>query len=214
MIFNIETCNKISLCYDKKQCGIYCIRNKINNKFYIGSSQNAYHRVKSQHFHRLQNKTHTNPHLQLAWNKYGKNNFELFLIEECDKSNLIQREQWYLDNSGCLNRNIGYNINILAECTILTPEQCKKISQKKIGHYVSDECKRKISQSLIGKNSGKNHHNYGKRPIYQYTKNRKYICSFNSLPEAVLLTGIGRSSIKSCYRGKTKTGGKFIWERP
>lgn len=205
---------KIPLLYNIKQCGIYCIRNTVNGKIYIGSSKNAYHRVKSQHFDRLQSNRHTNPHLQSAWNQHGKKSFEYFLIEECRSDILIVREQWYLDNTLCLDNQYGYNINVLAERTVLTPEQCKKISKNKMGHSVSQACREKLRKYMLGRRTGTNHATYGKYPIYQYTKDGRHVGTFNSLKEASDSTNIGIYAIKQCYLGRLKTGGKFIWKRP
>lgn len=47
------------------------IKNKINNKIYVGSSTDVQRRLK----------THIND-----LNKYGKNNFEFSVLEECDNS--------------------------------------------------------------------------------------------------------------------------------
>ena len=143
------TCTPLN--YKEKQCGVYCIRNKINGKVYIGSSVNSYHRVKSQHFDRLQRGTHTNPHLQSSWVKYGKNAFESFLIESCREEDLLKLEQKYIDSTGCLNPEVGYNINTKAEKTILTTEQRQKISISKKGKPRSKECKKKISIALKNK---------------------------------------------------------------
>ena len=81
--YTLEEKNKIKPIWNARQCGIYCIRNKINGKFYIGSSINCYKRIKSHHFARLKAQTHTNPHLQASFNKYGKLAFEAFVVEEC-----------------------------------------------------------------------------------------------------------------------------------
>jgi group I intron endonuclease len=160
----------VALDYRRKQSGIYCIRNTINGKFYIGSSAQCYHRVKSQHLARLRNNKHSNPHLQASWNVYGEEAFEYFIVEECDRSELLTREQFYLDHSGCTKREIGYNINVLADRTVLTLEQCQKISASKKGILHSEETKMKISESGRGRkwteeqrakfiiaNSGDNH---------------------------------------------------------
>jgi hypothetical protein len=54
-----------------KISGIYKIINKINNKYYVGSSK------------------HINPHLQNAWNKYGQNNFDFVITEECSSNKKV-----------------------------------------------------------------------------------------------------------------------------
>jgi len=73
--------------------GIYKITNIITNKFYIGSSSNIMKR-KYNHFSSLKHNRHCNKYLQSSYNKYGKDNF---ILEECDKNNLINREQYYID---------------------------------------------------------------------------------------------------------------------
>lgn len=76
--------------------GIYKIENKITNKMYIGSSKNISVRF-IHHKSLLENNKHHSLHLQRAWNKYGKENFEFSIIEECSIKILLEREQYYLD---------------------------------------------------------------------------------------------------------------------
>ena len=76
--------------------GIYKILNKINNDCYIGSSVNLSNR-KSRHFKDLQNKCHHSIILQRSVEKYGIENFEFQIIEECEKDLLIQKEQYWID---------------------------------------------------------------------------------------------------------------------
>lgn len=77
--------------------GIYKITNIVNNKYYIGSSKDIVQRLK-RHFTNLKNNQHPNKHLQYSFNKYGENNFTTEIIEECNISDIIVREQYYLDN--------------------------------------------------------------------------------------------------------------------
>ena len=82
----------------EKLSGIYFIKNKINNKIYIGSSQDIGTRIKA-HISRLKSQKHNNKHLLGAYNKYGINNFTFGIIEECSVENLLIREQFYIDNN-------------------------------------------------------------------------------------------------------------------
>lgn len=68
----------------KDICGIYMIRNKVNDKVYIGQSISIEERFCS-HKRKLNNKTHDSRHLQYAWNKYGEEAFEFEIICECEK---------------------------------------------------------------------------------------------------------------------------------
>ncbi len=80
-----------------KLSGIYVIRNKINNKIYIGSAVNLQNRFWI-HFSKLRANNHVNKHLQASFNKNGENSFTFNLLELVeDKDQLINREQHYID---------------------------------------------------------------------------------------------------------------------
>jgi group I intron endonuclease len=78
-----------------KTSGIYKILNKINGKYYVGSAKNIYDRW-SDHKKDLKKSRHHNRHLQRAWDKYGKENFELVVVETCVPEALLDREQEHL----------------------------------------------------------------------------------------------------------------------
>jgi group I intron endonuclease len=63
-----------------KQSVIYKIINSVNNKFYIGSTNNQYERFRT-HRNKLRNNKHHTKHLQAAWNKYGEDAFIFHVIE-------------------------------------------------------------------------------------------------------------------------------------
>ena len=77
-------------------CGIYSILNKSNNKVYIGSSIKLENR-KYKHFWMLSKKCHDNQYLQKSYNKYGEDSFIFEIIEECDPTMLIDRENHYIN---------------------------------------------------------------------------------------------------------------------
>lgn len=76
--------------------GIYEIRNKKNEKVYIGQSVNTDARF-ARHIRDLKRETHYNIHLQRSFNKHGENQFELLVLEECKESQLTEKEQKWID---------------------------------------------------------------------------------------------------------------------
>ena len=60
--------------------GIYCIRNKVNNKVYIGKAKCIYRRIR-QHINLLNKRSKDeNEHFINAWHKYGRQNLSLIHI--------------------------------------------------------------------------------------------------------------------------------------
>ena len=96
-----------------KICGIYCITNIINNKIYIGSSKNIYHRLK-RHYSELNRNCHANKYLQNSYLKYGSSNFNVSILEEVLYEDLQKTEQKYIDT-------LKPNYNITLEVIRNTP---------------------------------------------------------------------------------------------
>ena len=88
--------------------GIYLIRNKINNKVYIGQSRNIKQRW-SRHKCDLNKGIHGNKHLQKSYNKYGKENFEFKIVELCDEAELDSLEVYWIKKFDSVNYTKGYN---------------------------------------------------------------------------------------------------------
>lgn len=107
--------------------GIYAIVNKVNGHRYVGSAVDITNRWQE---HRRNKKS--NPHLQSAIHKYGIDNFEFIILEECDESELLLREQIYLDN------NEEYNIS-------------KSATSPMLGRHHTQESKLKFVESMKGK---------------------------------------------------------------
>ena len=133
--------------------GIYSIRNIENGKVYIGSSARIRKR-KDEHFARLRAGKHFNGILQKSWNKYGETAFVFEVLERVeDVNNLIEREQFWIDEMRTAKRNVGYNLcPIAGRPTGLkrTPETCARISAAKKGVKRSPETRARISAGLLG----------------------------------------------------------------
>ncbi len=150
--------------------GIYKIINKINGKYYVGSSKNIKYRW-NRHIKKLNNNIHINPHLQNAWNKYGKESFVFKIIEKTTKENTLIIEQKYLDIAK-LEPNKTYNICFDVFASMKGRKHSQKSLQKLKERWIrfthpmkgkrhSIEAKRLMSLNHSN-TSGKNNPMYGK----------------------------------------------------
>ena len=92
-------------------CGIYCIKNLINGKVYIGKTNDLQSRWKN-HLFVLRANTHSNKHLQTAFNKYGESNFEFIILlsfDYFDNDELNQLEIQYIQEYKSYINTFGYN---------------------------------------------------------------------------------------------------------
>ena len=88
--------------------GIYKWTNKINGKVYIGQSVNIAKR-KAEHL-RLNRLETYNTLLAKAFRKYGAENFEFEVLEECSKDLLNGREAYWIDYYHSTDLQYGYNL--------------------------------------------------------------------------------------------------------
>ena len=131
---------------------IYLIRNKINNKVYIGQTSRLANRRWYEHQFALKLNKHTNELLQRSVNKYGIDNFEYIVIDNAkDKSDLSTKEKFWIQYYNSTDRSSGYNLTFGGEKYVTTEEVRHKLSKANIGKKLSEEHKRKISLALKGR---------------------------------------------------------------
>ena len=133
---------KLILNENKGESGIYMWTNKITGDIYIGQSSNLSLRFRN-YFNISYLKSKENYIISRALIKYGYSNFSLTILEICNKSKLLEREQYYLDN-------LGPKYNIL------------KIAGSSSGYTLLEETKAKISKSLKGVYIGEKSYWFGK----------------------------------------------------
>lgn len=182
--------------------GIYKITNKINNKFYIGSTINLYCRYYN-HLKDLIKNTHCNEYLQRSFNKYGNDSFTFEIIATCPKEYLLKLEQWFINN---LKPN--YNICKKAGNSLGYKHSEKTKSKMKLNRIkyfklnkVSDETKFKQSQSR-------------KKPVLKLDMFNNIIEEYSSIKEANLAHNVKTmdGSISKVCKGKLKTRHGFRWK--
>jgi len=88
--------------------GIYKIVNLLDAKLYVGMSVDVESRIR-RHRQELDKNKHPSIHLQNAWNKYGAENFEFGIIEECSNEVLAGREKYWVSFLKVEDRRFGYN---------------------------------------------------------------------------------------------------------
>lgn len=86
--------------------GIYLIENLLNHKKYVGQSKNIYARWSG---HRCDSKVRDLP-LYFAMRKDGLENFKFSILEECDISQLAEKEDYWITFYNSYVPN-GYNLN-------------------------------------------------------------------------------------------------------
>jgi group I intron endonuclease len=135
---------------------IFCLGNQ---KSYVGQSKSVKKRI-AIHQARLRTRVHPNPHLQAAYDKYGVNLFVFRVLEypeDTSTENMTAREQYWMDEFNCLDREKGFNLKEAGDAGLLSEESRKKISESSKGRVpankgvpMSEETKRKISEAKKG----------------------------------------------------------------
>lgn len=136
--------------------GIYCIKNFINNKVYIGKAKCIYSRIKD-HITRL-NTGNKDENILLirAWHKYGRENFKYTVLEylsELDEDLLRERELYWIDFYQSLNRDKGYNLRYDSKTgLIISQETRERLSIAQSNRFESLEERRKVTHDYWTKN--------------------------------------------------------------
>lgn len=126
---------------DTKDTGVYVIRNKLNDKRYVGStSRMGIQQRWWVHKNDLKKGRHHSIRLQRSWNKHGPDVFEWLVIEKCEPAECVSREQVWIDTFDSSNPKRGYNISPTAG--------------SRLGAVTSEETKQKQRLAKLGKKLG------------------------------------------------------------
>lgn len=139
----------------KNQSGIYIIDSFETEKLYIGSSVDLSKRTWDDHYHALNNNRHVNKFLQNHANKYGIKDLAFYIVGICEKDQLNELEQWYLNN---IDKEIQFNIETVAGNPMIgksnpmnNPESRRKLSEAHLGKVISEKSRMRMSKAQKGK---------------------------------------------------------------
>jgi predicted GIY-YIG superfamily endonuclease len=170
--------------------GIYAIRNKVNNKVYIGSSVDIFRRFR-KHKTELNTGKHSNIHLKRAFEIFGKDVFEFIFLEECEKEVLIQKEIEYIQKYNSLNEECGYNMCV--------PRVHPSVSCSETYSTLLSDAKKGITPSNF---NSMQQTRWKKVEVY---KEKILIATYINCYEAERALGIKRGNIYNYLKGKTKS---------
>lgn len=117
---------------------IYVLRNQVNNKLYVGITND----LKQRWYSHLCNANHPewkhkHHYIHNAINKYGENNFSMLEWESFEEEQeALEAEQFWIQFFRSWDKTYGYNLTLGGEGSW--------------GHKHSEEHKKKISKSLLG----------------------------------------------------------------
>lgn len=224
----------------KNICGIYKYENKINHKIYIGQSIRIQARLK-QHLQSAYNKNSKDHKLPIhqAILKYGIENFNISILEECSQEKLNEREVYWIKYYNSYKN--GYNAteggneshihlgkpielydfqgNYITEYSNITEAaKALKVSRNTIYSILhGNRLSTKGFQFKLKEDTNKVIKPYtnkqgGKLPIYQYEKyTTNIIQEWESAAQAARELSLDASTITKCLKGRLKSHGGFSW---
>lgn len=157
---------------------IYKIENLMNGKVYIGQTTRNPIKRKRDHINTLKLKTHANPHLQQAFNKYGEPNFKFTVLNYAtNKETLDSLETIYIEKYHTLDDEYGYNLKTGGSQGKLSSTTRKRMSESRTGEknpmygkIFSKEHRLNIGKSLKGKKLSAEH----REKLSEIFKGRKF----------------------------------------
>ena len=175
---------------------VYRHYNRLTNKSYIGmTSQEP--KKRWDYGWGYQNNSKMWSDIQNSdWNKDWEHSIIGQFENKQEALNIEEMFIWLFNST-----NDGYNTSSYGGTSYKrTDETKKKMSESHIGKHFSEEHKKKISEAMRVNR------------ILQFSKEGEFIAEYPSLVEAERQTGCNRGNICLCCKGKYKTCGGFIWK--
>lgn len=95
---NVADWKKQILAENRGQSGIYCWVNTLNGKYYIGSAKDLAKQLSKYYNEKFLTSPNQNMIIYKSLLKYGYSNFTFYILKYCEIPQLLEQEQYFLDN--------------------------------------------------------------------------------------------------------------------
>lgn len=203
---NAEKYKYIIYKQNNKKSGIYRWRNLITKECYVGSAINLKERLKKYFSSKclkrvlLRNKSKISSSLL----KYGYSNFSLEILEYCEDSSLLKREQYYINNINpkynilkTAGSRLGYKLSYEARKAIsFTSRKRKYLNKPEIGWKIRNsnvhkEIKSNTRLKLALRAQGVS--------VKIFDNSNKFINEFPNIKSAAEFVGVKYSTISKIF---------------
>lgn len=212
---NADIQKELAIKQNRFRSGVYRWINKINGKSYVGSSVNLSKRLNNYYNYKILADPKNNMRIYKALLKYGYSNFMLEILEYCEKSCLIEKEQYYLDllkpeynilSKAGSTLGFKHSEETKAKMRIKSPENLVIIRNhiKKLNSTpFSPEVRKRISAGMANFNILTK----GRKIVFTNIETQQVI-TFISIRDAALKMNISRNTINK-YLASKEVYGKY-----
>lgn len=168
---------------------VYCIVNNVNQKKYIGKTLKSIEERFKEHCKDCKKISLEKRPLYLAMNKYGIENFSIYLLEEVDIQNLSNKEIYWINQMDTYhngyNATLGGDGKILYDYSLFVEDYKSGMLIKEIAEkYGCDTQPVETALKLQNIDGKLNALNRQKHKVAQYSLDNEYIQSFDSIRDA------------------------------
>lgn len=198
---------------------IYMIRNTINDKKYIGKTEQYDVHIRwKEHIKCINREECKNRALYMAFNKYGLENFEFSVIEQTE--NTCEREMYWISYYDTYKK--GYNETLGGDGRAYVTIDLDALREYYKDHIFKECCEHfgvssKTMRNIMRQNgiriiSSKEVKQKAAQDVLQLTKDGEVVATYNSAHEAeITITGVNIGRISQVCRGLRKSAYGYVW---
>lgn len=208
---NADTQKESILKDNRHKCGIYKWTNKLNGRFYVGSSVHLSKRLINYYNYNFISNPKYKRLIEKALLKHGYSNFSLEILEYCNPSEAIVREQYYIDLL-----KPEYNLSPTAGSRLGSKHSEETLLKFK-ARKMTPEHKAKLEKHLKKINSSIEHKQRGRLRMININKLKRFsvdvldtktekTTSYPSFREAAKAIGCSHTTINNAIKLFKETG--------